>query len=338
MLKGVRSIYVDFVDYDEIAHHAGILRPESLEALEAVDGVLHQLELLASAAPRKYRFVILSDHGQAQGAIFADRYGEDLASLVARLARSDVASSDGSVEGWGRTRALVGELASPDGVGGRAMQSAANAMDKDDRNEPDAVAATPATRGAKGRTEPATGDETFHVFGSGNLGLIYVRGEKAQLTRRELSERYPGLVAGLAAHPGVGFVVVMDDDGPVALGSDGWHRLDDGHVEGVDPLLPFGPYAPGSSTGWLTDPRHPTSTSTACWIPAPTRWPPSRVWSAATAASAGGRTAPVPSSRSTCPSPRSGAVGADAMHVALRDILRTSGTGKDHRARRGVFA
>ena len=37
MLKGVRSIYVDFVDYDEIAHHAGILRPESLEALEAVD-------------------------------------------------------------------------------------------------------------------------------------------------------------------------------------------------------------------------------------------------------------------------------------------------------------
>ena len=36
----------------------------------------------------------------------------------------------------------------------------------------------------------------------------------------------------------------MDDDGPVVLGNDGWHRLDDGHVEGVDPLLPFGPYAP----------------------------------------------------------------------------------------------
>jgi len=234
MLMGVRSIYVDFVDYDEIAHHAGILRPESLEALEAVDGVLHQLELVASAAPRKYRFVILSDHGQSQGAIFADRYGEDLASLVARLARSDVASFDDSVEGWGRTRALVGELASPDGVGGRAMQSAANAMDKGDRNEPDAVAATPATKGgkgnSKGKAKPATGDETFHVFGSGNLGLIYVRGEKRQLTRRELSQRYPGLVAGLAAHPGVGFVVVMDDDGPVALGSAGWHRLDDGHV------------------------------------------------------------------------------------------------------------
>ena len=157
MLKGTRSIYVDFVDYDEIAHHAGILRPESLEALEAVDGVLHQLELVASAAPRKYRFVILSDHGQSQGAIFADRYGEDLASLVARLAQSDVASSDDSVEGWGRTRALVGELASPDGVGGRAMQSAANAMDKGDRNEPDAVAAAPAPTGGKSSKAKATG-------------------------------------------------------------------------------------------------------------------------------------------------------------------------------------
>ena len=41
MLRGTPSIYVDYVDYDEVAHHAGVLRPESLEALAAVDGVLH---------------------------------------------------------------------------------------------------------------------------------------------------------------------------------------------------------------------------------------------------------------------------------------------------------
>jgi len=241
MLRGTRSIYVDYVDYDEIAHHAGVLRPESLEALEAIDNVLHQLEQVASAAPRRYRFVILSDHGQSQGATFLDRYGEDLASVVARLSQSDVASSDDSVEGWGRTQALVDELASPDGVAGRGMQSAATAMGKSDRNKPDEV--TP-TSGATGTDKQASGDETFHVFGSGNLGLIYVRGEKERLDRRALHARFPGLVDGLAQHPGVGFVVVMDDDGPVVLGSQGWHRLDDGHVEGEDPLLPFGPNAP----------------------------------------------------------------------------------------------
>ena len=84
--------------------------------------------------------MILSDHGQSQGPRFADRYGEDLASVVARLAQSDVASSDDDVEGWGRTRALVDELSSPSGVTGRSMQSASAAMDKRDRNEPDAVA------------------------------------------------------------------------------------------------------------------------------------------------------------------------------------------------------
>ncbi len=49
-----------------------------------------------------------------------------------------------------------------------------------------------ASRDGKAKEKPATGDETFHVFGSGNLGLIYVRGEKQRLTRRELSAATPG--------------------------------------------------------------------------------------------------------------------------------------------------
>ena len=153
--------------------------------------MLHQLELVAAAAPRRYRFVILSDHGQSQGAIFADRYGEDLAGLVARLANSDVAASDDSVEGWGRTQALVDELASPGSVSGRRMTSASRAMDKASRNQPDAV--TPGdTISPLGRPGTATGEETFHVFGSGNLGLVYVRGEKAAAgPRRRCTGAFP---------------------------------------------------------------------------------------------------------------------------------------------------
>jgi len=239
MLGGTRSIYVDYVDYDEIAHHAGVLRPESLEALESVDGVLAQLELVASVAPRPYRFVVLSDHGQAQGATFADRYSEDLASLVSRLAHAGVAGSTEDVEGWGRARVLVDELATGSGVSGRTMQSASNAMDKSNKNVPERVDSS------EPQDKPAqNGDQTFHVFGSGNLGLIYVRGERQRLTRQELDLRYPALIAGLAAHPGIGFVVVLDDDGPIVLGSAGSHRLSDGRIEGVDPLLAFGPRAP----------------------------------------------------------------------------------------------
>ena len=153
MLLGTRSIYVDYVDYDEIAHHAGMLRPESLEALEAVDGVLHQLEQVATAAPRRYHFVILSDHGQAQGTPFADRYGEDLASLVARLAQADVAASNDSVEGWGRTQALVNELASAERGGGPQH---AKCLGCDGQARPQRAGRGPAGRGpsaATGRRE-----------------------------------------------------------------------------------------------------------------------------------------------------------------------------------------
>ena len=47
MLRGARSIYVDFVDYDEVAHHAGGNRIEALEVLESLDRVLSMLEAVA---------------------------------------------------------------------------------------------------------------------------------------------------------------------------------------------------------------------------------------------------------------------------------------------------
>jgi len=237
MLAGTRSIYVDYVDYDEIAHHAGMLRPESLDALERVDGVLRQLELVASVAPRSYQFVVLSDHGQAQGTTFADRFGEELSALVARLAEADVAASGEDVEGWGRTQALVDELATGQGVTGRGLQKTSVAMQRNDRNEPVEV-------GHRAGQSVAPGTETFHVFGSGNLGLVYVRGETSRLTLETMQERYPGLVPGLAAHPGVGFVAVVDDAGEVRVfGNHGSVNLGTGFVDGVDPLLSFGAHA-----------------------------------------------------------------------------------------------
>ena len=49
---------------------------------------------------------------------------------------------------------------------------------------------------------------------------------------------------GLALHPGVGFVAGIDGAGvPWAVGADGRHDLASGVVDGIDPLVPFGPRA-----------------------------------------------------------------------------------------------
>jgi len=245
MLKGKRAIYVDYVDYDAVAHHAGIMRPESLDALLGIDAVLAQLEKVAEVAPRKYTFVVLSDHGQSQGEVFADRYGEDLAAVVARLADADVtAALEANAEGAGRVNSLTSWASGKDSVLGRTFQNASKRLETRAHADAERAELTERAEHKKSDTEKGTGTDRFLVFGSGNLGLVYVAGEAHRLTLKELSERFPALVAGLVVHPGVGFLVVASGDhGPVAIGAAGEHRVRDGVVVGEDPLAPFGPDA-----------------------------------------------------------------------------------------------
>jgi hypothetical protein len=198
MARGAPSIYCDLVDYDEVAHHAGPARPESMRQLESLDRMLGVLERLAPEAARRYHLVVLSDHGQSQGATFRQRYGETLDELVDRFSAPDVADA------------------------------------------PQSTAEDEATREPNFPVPPVA---PLLVVSSGNLALMYLTRWTERLNRTEIDRAYPKLISGLAAHPGIGLVIVDDGDGPVALGSAGTHRLRDGTIEGVDPLLPYGPEA-----------------------------------------------------------------------------------------------
>ena len=80
------------------------------------------------------------------------------------------------------------------------------------------------------------------VLASGNLGLISFTKIKGRATFEELRTRYPGLLAGLAEHPGIGFILVHSENlGPLAVGGTGIRYLVDDRVEGKDPLANFGP-------------------------------------------------------------------------------------------------
>ena len=225
MRKGTKSIYVDYVDYDEIAHHAGMFRPESLAALDGLDRVLGTLERLAARAARRYHIVVLSDHGQSQGQTFRDRFGTDLGEVCTQLMKEEVASLDASVEDWGRADSLAEGLAGG-GISGRAARRATAASSR--HVDQSAEAATTAG---------------ISVLGSGNLGLLYVH-SRVRLTLEDLQQRWPALVPGLCAHDGIGFVAGLDSAGvPWVLGENGRVRLDTGKVVGQDPLGPYGDHS-----------------------------------------------------------------------------------------------
>ena len=217
MMRGNKSIYVDFVDYDEIAHHAGVTRPESLASLHGLDQVVGSLDALARSGrtPRPYRIVLVSDHGQSQGATFQQRYGTSLADVVSSHAAGTAeAVSPDEQEARGRVRSFVLAL------GGRSV--AGRFAER---------AAPESTDSAREHTAPE-----IAVVGSGNLGAVWFTESDERLTLSQLESSYPGLIEALATHPGVGFVVVLGATGPVAIGAAGAINLATGDVTGEDPL------------------------------------------------------------------------------------------------------
>ena len=208
MAEGRAVIYVDLLGYDEVSHHSGPERSDTLAVLRDIDKQVARIERATRWAARPYRIVALSDHGQTQGATFASRAGETLADLVARLVGTSATVDTDSEAGNTESSAWL--------------------------------------RGARHRdADTIVGARTdATVLASGNLGLVYLPGATERLTLEQIEARHPGLVEALRSHPAIGFLLVAtESEGSLVLGSGGSVRLSDGEVSGDDPLAVFGPTA-----------------------------------------------------------------------------------------------
>src|SRR5215218_366275 len=99
MMRGRPVVYATFASYDEVAHHSGLMRADTLEALRKLDKQFARLAKCRRFAPRPYKLVVLSDHGQTQGATFKQRNGYGLDELVERsLGQPSVVAMPGGDE------------------------------------------------------------------------------------------------------------------------------------------------------------------------------------------------------------------------------------------------
>ncbi len=169
MMRGRPAVYATFASYDEVAHHSGLERADTLEALRKLDRQFGRIERARRYAPRPYEIVVLSDHGQTQGATFKQRNGYGLDELVERsLAGGDVAEFAGGDEQSAMVQHSISEAT------GRKPRKPA----KDD-----------------------VSDRQVVVLGSGNLGLVYLMEERRRLTLEEIDGRHPDLIPALREPP-----------------------------------------------------------------------------------------------------------------------------------------
>ena len=239
MLRGTHAIYVTYTDYDEIAHHSGPARAESLEALDGVDRALGGLARAAEDAPRPYHFVILSDHGQTLGATFLQRYGKPLDATIRQLmgGTDEVAAAVDELEQWRLVNTFVSELTRAPGAG-RVTRSALRQRER--RREQRAQRALAQTT----EPQPSRDRPDLVVCPSGNLALVYFPDIEGRATLEQLNERFPDMVGALAHHPGVGLLLVRSAElGALVLGPKGIRHLANGEVEGEDPVAPYGAHA-----------------------------------------------------------------------------------------------
>ncbi|WP_229377726.1 phage holin family protein [Streptomyces sp. VRA16 Mangrove soil] len=213
MLAGRSAVYADLVAYDEVAHHSGPFSRDAEKVLERLDRSLALLSKVAEHAPRPYRIVVLSDHGQSPGETFRSRYGLTLQDLVRAGCGLPVPRRARRTRSGAEARSAVRAALH------RPVEEGEQAAHRGKRSEP-------------------------VVLASGNLGLVSFPDVPHRMSKEELDTRHPALLATLANHPGIGFLLVRSEEhGGVVLGAQGVEVPVAELADGRGPLADFGPGA-----------------------------------------------------------------------------------------------
>ncbi|MFF0740012.1 alkaline phosphatase family protein [Streptomyces sp. NPDC004111] len=224
MLAGRTAIYADLVAYDEVAHHSGPRSQDADKILRRLDRSLALLVKVAEHAPRAYRVVLLSDHGQSPGETFEGRFGLTLRDYVRASCGLHVPRRAQRTRSGAEAR---------DAVRIALHRPATGAEDGTAPQQP-GTPDTPVAPAAPADPDPI-------VLASGNLGLISFPDLPGRATREDIDRRHPALLRMLAGHPGIGFVLVRSEEhGALLLGPGGAEIPLAELRDGEGPLRHFG--------------------------------------------------------------------------------------------------
>jgi hypothetical protein len=221
-------VYVNYLDYDVLAHAFGPQSRPAVRALRRVDRAIHQLWRVVRRVPEhRYDVYILADHGKAPCRSFRDIAGGR--RLERWIVEHLVEPSTVAGIGGGRRSGLLR------GIGARRRESPGpvqhflNYLDEDF---------------LRNRDPEAYKRDGFRAIAAGLNAFLYVLDAPEPLDADALERRLPGLAEELSRSAGVGFGLARSADGPVCFWRGKRHQLGDD-----DP----GPFAGRPDAGVVLD-------------------------------------------------------------------------------------
>lgn len=263
----IDSAYATYMGYDEIAHHSGVQNNDVWGALKNIDLQFAKIKSAIEMSDRDYKIVVLSDHGQSNGATFKQRYGITLGNYVRRFLPDDmmVFKNEYNIDHFRdavipenkqirNIKNKFGDIRDDLFEDGKSLQEFKENIEnikpaiifENEKYEKLKERYSNSLDYIKGHesvqisTKKAKDSELI-VLGSGNLGLIYLTQWKERLNYEEIVMLFPDLIPGLVKHSGIGFILVDSiTNGGMVIGQNGIYYLDSDRVVGENPLKGFG--------------------------------------------------------------------------------------------------
>ena len=263
----IDTAYATYMGYDEIAHHSGVHDDDVWKVLKNIDLQFSKLTSAIEMSDRDYRIVVLSDHGQTNGATFKQRYGITLGDYVRKFLPDDMVifKNEHNIDHF--RDAVIPENRQirniKDKIGNihddlfEEIKPLQEIKEEVEKRKPPMIFENEQYKNIRNKyansldyirghesieqsTKKAKDSELI-VLGSGNMGLIYLTQWNRRLSYEEIVMLFPDLIPGLVKHSGIGFILVNSmSNGGMIIGENGIYYLETDEIVGENPLDGFG--------------------------------------------------------------------------------------------------
>ncbi len=229
IVRGIPIIYVNYIGYDIIAHHAGPLSWDAINSLSGIDRQIRKINrAVIKKAEKPYDIIILSDHGQARCVPFSTLYGRSLPEYIEDLLKKPLLQNSVYDPGRGYLATLLHEMSQADeAFGTQTIRRSRRALER--------ISSRIGEESSK-----STGEEDIIICSTGSLAHVYFAEYAGRLTVEDILRIHPELIESVSSHPGIGFVMLRNSDNEVLVfGKKGVKRLRSGNIDGEDPLAEY---------------------------------------------------------------------------------------------------